>query len=175
MWDDGVLDLHGRALGFWDLGNMILLVGYVLATAAQPYPVLTLLDVQHRCDHAEAGPSCQPLELDRASLRVGKLPHLLGHLYRGEPDQLLLPALRYAVLRLLYVPFLSLLILGASLTQLSNFSPTLDAAYDVRLGRVGNHSLLASRSARRLVRFLVFFTSSGWSSLIHSSCSFVCW
>ena len=29
LWDDGVLDLYGRTLGFWDLGNMILIVGYL--------------------------------------------------------------------------------------------------------------------------------------------------
>jgi hypothetical protein len=28
MWDDGVLDVYGRTLGFWDLGNMLLIVGY---------------------------------------------------------------------------------------------------------------------------------------------------
>jgi hypothetical protein len=30
MWDDGVLDVYGRTLGFWDLGNMLLIVGYTL-------------------------------------------------------------------------------------------------------------------------------------------------
>ncbi len=29
LWDDGVLDLYGRTLGFWDLGNMILIAGYL--------------------------------------------------------------------------------------------------------------------------------------------------